>query len=1005
MVKYGKNLTIRMFIILTVLLFYSINFLNYAAGQDFEKSRFEEAAKEYGFKLNYRKVVEMLELNRIEEYVFRFASFRGRFTGYRGADEAAKFIYEIFNTFTDHAELQNYTIVVPVDEGAKIKILTIDDRPNGTVIEANPLFPNLAQQCIVPEDGIIGRLLYIEEGIRSEDLNGSILLMDFNTGSYWLEAAKMGAKAVVFIQPDISSSDESFSKMVYTELYFPRLIVSREIGLGLKKIAAEHKVEIAITSRIVYKKVPAYNVVGFIWGNQFSNETIVVSAYYDDWCIAPSLAGGYDSAVGVSLLLELARVFSMNRPSRNMLFLATSGHWQAAYGIKNFVMNMLLSNNPRQLPFRLGSQWNETTYFFVSLDLSTRCDKLALVSTGGLFHMSTRVYERNIGDPPSVCGLDRLYGGDERIYRGFPDICEAISRSLNMTFKVRAHLTEVLAGGSFNTTGLLGEYFTAIPEKYFVEAEVWLAAGLPGITFYTCALRKGWFSPAPINDISIDNLRPQAAFITSFIHFLGNAKRKAFIGSRNPDFATVDFAGPTRFYIGRFSNTPVGLARMRVQTYEYNASEILQYSPVHNPMAYAVDKEEEGNIFYYTFSIGSENGTFEMIGFLVRPLTGFTYPRPFLLRAFVVNSTTGEIIYAPDFGIFGGRRFIDTVMLRSVESPDYGYPNPLRLILFKAGSITLFDVFHPRVYSEPKWTDSFNMELFSKLKGGLASRPFIHPAEPGIRVYYVGSRVEAMSYGTTYDFERQICTIFIPPGTRVEIHVVLKSEQEYVETVAMLTNASESKPRGHGFYVSRPGENIMITETLYRIAKDIYWRSKSIVETCLSLSVFDEAAIKNLRDLEHVLNEIENSRKMGKIDEISSLQILAYADASNSLISSENLLVGARSTAVVFFLLLIPFTLFSEKLITEFRSGKKRLIVIMVLFCVFSVPLIYLHPGFVLIENLSILILGFVTEIVLLLVFLLFWRESGTVVKEYKVAFKGKHFFEKSRFETAVFMF
>jgi len=991
----------RKLAILTILvLFILSNDLSPLVGQD---ERFEDVAEKFGLKQNYREITQSLNLSRVERDIATIAGFRGRFTGYEGAWKTAQFIYENFRATTDHAEYQNYSIVVPVDKGANITITSSDGKPDGAVIKAFPLFPNLAQQCIVPEDGMRGKLVYVEKG-QMGNVSGSIVLMDFNTGSYWVEAVKMGAKAVIFIQPPFSSSDESLSKIVYTELYFPRLLVSYEDGLRLKQLAMEHDVEVSISSRIVYEEVTASNVLGFIWGSQYKNETIIVSAYYDDWCVAPSLAGGYDSAVSIALLLELARVFSVFRPKRNVLFLATSGHWQAAYGIKSFAMKMLLQDNPRNLPFELGSLWNETAFFFISMDLSTYGDSLAVVTTGGLVHMTSQTANPQSADQITLCGLDHLFLGHER-YRGFPDIYRAIKESLGMEVNVRVHSVENSATSLANSTGRYYEYFTAIPEKYFVEAEVWLSIGLPGITFYTPVLRRAWFSPTPLNDVDMNNLRPQAFFIASFIHFTANGERKGFVGSKCPDITRGDFVGPTRYYMGRYGSSG-GLARLRFQIYQYNASEILQYSPILSaPLAYIVDKEEEGNIFYYTFSIGFGNGTFEMMGFPVYPSSAL-WPRnrQYSVRTFVLNGSSGEITYAPDFGIFGGRRFSDTIMLQAINGPDVGYPTPLRIILFKAGSVTLFDVFHPRVHRVEKWTDNYNLDFNVKIRG-LGSTPYIYPSEPGIRVYYLGSRVETMNYGTTADFDKGIYTVFIPIETPVEVHVILTSEQGYVETVAVLTNATESKPKGYGISVSRPGEDIMIMETLHRMAKDVYYLAKSRVDLALSKSIYDEAAMRSLEDLEQSLLEIDAAKRRGDYSKAYSLQFLAYAHASNALTSSENLLTGVRSTSIVFFLLLIPFILFFERLITAFHEGKKRLLTIIILFAVFSIPLIYFHPGFILIENLPVLLLGFLTESVALLVLFLFWMEGGSVIKEYKVRLRGAHFFEKTRVEMAIMMF
>ena len=54
--------------------------------------------------------------------------------------------------------------------------------------------------------------------------------MNFNSGKNWLNAAKLGAKAVIFIEPSETNRFESESKFLKTPVYFPRLYVTGENG-------------------------------------------------------------------------------------------------------------------------------------------------------------------------------------------------------------------------------------------------------------------------------------------------------------------------------------------------------------------------------------------------------------------------------------------------------------------------------------------------------------------------------------------------------------------------------------------------------------------------------------------------------------------------------------------------------------------------------------------------------------------------------------------------------
>src|SRR5207237_5261698 len=75
------------------------------------------------------------------------------------------------------------------------------------------------------------------------------------------------------------------------------------------------------------------NITGWIPGTDpaLKDQIIAVQAYYDSTSVVPALAPGADTSCGMAAMLELIRLFSdpANRPKRTMMFVATSGHFQA----------------------------------------------------------------------------------------------------------------------------------------------------------------------------------------------------------------------------------------------------------------------------------------------------------------------------------------------------------------------------------------------------------------------------------------------------------------------------------------------------------------------------------------------------------------------------------------------------------------------------------------------------------------------------------------------------
>lgn len=108
---------------------------------------------------------------------------------------------------------------------------------------------------------------------------------------------------------------------------------------------------ITINTDIVRQDVAAYNIVGILDGSDatLKNEAIVIGAHYDHLGLggAGSLAeregevhhGADDNASGVAGILELARIFSSQRPKpkRTIVFIAFSGEEEGLLGSNYYV--------------------------------------------------------------------------------------------------------------------------------------------------------------------------------------------------------------------------------------------------------------------------------------------------------------------------------------------------------------------------------------------------------------------------------------------------------------------------------------------------------------------------------------------------------------------------------------------------------------------------------------------------------------------------------------------
>ncbi|HEV7842570.1 MAG TPA: M28 family peptidase, partial [Pyrinomonadaceae bacterium] len=183
-----------------------------------------------------------------------------------------------------------------------------------------------------------------------------------------------GARALVLIASEDNFKDDKLTILRYNneggDAGLPVVVVSRQAGakiIGLTGAASFAQVEkdlvaeatspagnnafksidilrlpttgkpLSITTDIVRREAPAYNVAGILEGSDpvLKNEVIVIGAHYDhlgrggEGSLAPREGdihhGADDNASGVAGVLELARFFRAQKMKRSLVFIAFSG--------------------------------------------------------------------------------------------------------------------------------------------------------------------------------------------------------------------------------------------------------------------------------------------------------------------------------------------------------------------------------------------------------------------------------------------------------------------------------------------------------------------------------------------------------------------------------------------------------------------------------------------------------------------------------------------------------
>ena len=418
----------------------------------------------------YSEWAEEIREARLKNTVEVLSSVGSRVVGYPGHEEAARYILKKFKEIgLQGVRTEEFEVTVPVDHGASLEILD-----EGRRIKLYGLWPNLVRTPTLPVEGIRAKLVYGRSGkfkdLNGKDLEGKVVLLDFNTRDRWINVAMLGAKAIIFIEPDSTIYTEAEDKFLSVPLSTPRFWISKEDASHILRRLEEGELEVRMWSRMTWEKVPAYNILGWIPGTDpvLRNDIIVLEAYYDAMSVVPSLAPGAEMASGIAALLELARFFRNHPPARTLLFLATTAHHMELRGVDDFLQRHDRKVSPfikrmtesfNRYDEKTGEEKEEpgpTIKLFVGLDLSTKTDEL------GVWNSSTSFYYKRYFAP---------FG--KKFIEISRNVCQELGRDPSTA----------LVNGISPEGGRSWE--TYVPGEISVDSELALAVGTPALSFVT----------------------------------------------------------------------------------------------------------------------------------------------------------------------------------------------------------------------------------------------------------------------------------------------------------------------------------------------------------------------------------------------------------------------------------------------------------------------------------------------------------------------------------------
>lgn len=267
------------------------------------------------------------------------ASLGDRSVGSEGNREAAAYIRQRFEEAEPEAlDSIYFSLPIVVDHGAK---LVLGDKE----IELQSLSYNAVTPQSLPRDGLAGPLIYAGKGELHEfngmDVLGAVVLLDFHSGRNWLNAASLGAVAVIYISDGQPTKQLFQEKQELSPIQFPCFFIQQETALAsfgpLNSQKGEQKARLFSSRQ--WQEVELENIYAFFPGTNPAkeNKLLVVEAFYDASVYLSGHAPGADEALSIAGLLDLADRLQKNPPARPVMLIASDGHSQSQAGVRESI--------------------------------------------------------------------------------------------------------------------------------------------------------------------------------------------------------------------------------------------------------------------------------------------------------------------------------------------------------------------------------------------------------------------------------------------------------------------------------------------------------------------------------------------------------------------------------------------------------------------------------------------------------------------------------------------
>jgi len=907
-------------------------------------------------------------------------AYPARLAGYPGAAKAADYIVGEMKKLAQFgvkpAASGGIEPKLPYREAYWVTVPWVDGQPTVEVMVGGkpvdsynvyPLWPNLVRTSQLPEGGQTYRLIDGGDGSLAEfngkDVEGTAALMQFRGGTSWLNAPRLGAKAVIFVEPDELERGEAEAKFLRIPINIPRFWISHNDAYRLTaRIKSQPEVTIRIKCRMTWERRQAWNIVAEIPGadRELKKQVVYLTAYYDAMSMVPQLSPGAESTAGAASLLEMTRILAKHPPKRTVRIIFNGAHFLGLAGVRNYIANHLkelTDGTPTRertkflglIPYTHTVMERMPINLFLAFDLSTHHNRV------GLFYKGMFYDQRE----------------DMDISRQFSDFARTVRENAGLmaTFETTKNFGDAEAGFADGVNPIYGKpWRTFIFGKIALDNEPITLGGSRGAAFVTTDDSRPLVDTPfdVIEEVNFGNLYDQTCFLSATLWDVVNDPKMPV--DKDPKFSRMTLSG--------------GFAELQVKA--------MAFDPTRSVVA---DKVIPGTMCVARMSdstlMGTRGDLVEIVdkrgraNFWGYPtINAYGWRKPSYLEAYHTDPS-GDIDFAPDWGPMVSRSNPDPTQFFITSGK-----KEFTIVVFDCVPIALYDLVDPQ---------SLTTLRYIKVYDGRTD------AEP--RRYGIAVPHPEPWRGHVED----VALVFAEKDQRIKVMMGLGGGSVRMlllnaDTVGTPnpTGANDKSESGLGYLADKP---YALSHTPLRVTKDMWALDELRLKKLAGFRIVNEIVQSMHMTAKSLLTEAEDALAKKDYETADSKARAAWgyeARAYPAVLSTMNDVVKG----VLFYLaLMLPFAFFVERLLFAFPNLRTQIVGVVIIFSVICGIFALIHPAFEITKNPWIVPLAFIMVALSVLVITLVTMKFETQLKMLQMKVSGVHRADIGRMSVAAAAF